>query len=136
MLKQAAYSYSFHIRSVIDPYKEVNGPPYPFILLPSDKTTLIFHLAWRLKFWNITVNIGRWIVEAGKDTHWLESCRYANKICNQGETENMVSFSWSSRMTIKMRNNQVQKRSHFLANEIAVELLQLVSKWEIFGCGA
>ena len=55
VLKLATYSFSFPIRSVIDASKEVNGPPYPFIHLPSDEATLIFHLAWRLKIWNITV---------------------------------------------------------------------------------
>ena len=66
----------------------------------------------------------------------LESWRYANKSCNQGETENMLNFNWSSRMMMKMRNSQVQKRSHCPANEAMIELLQSFSKWENVVCGA
>jgi hypothetical protein len=43
-------------------------------------------------------------LEDGKDTHWPESCRHVNKGSNQGETEFFLSFSWSSRMKMKMRN--------------------------------
>jgi hypothetical protein len=34
----------------------------------------------------------------------LESSRHVNKGSNQGETEFLLSFSWSSRMKMKMRN--------------------------------
>jgi len=51
------------------------------------------------------VSVGRWIVEAIKDTHQPESYRYVNKSCNQGETEILLSFNWSSSIMKTMRNN-------------------------------
>jgi len=33
------------------------------------------------------VSVGRWIVEARKDTHYLKSYRYVNESSNEGEKD-------------------------------------------------
>jgi hypothetical protein len=59
-----------------------------------------------------------------------------NKGSNQGETEFFLSFNWSSRLKMKMRNFPGPRRIQIPAYTAAVELLRSVSKWEIVGCGA
>jgi hypothetical protein len=62
--------------------------------------------------------------------------RHVNKGSNQGETEFLLSFSWSSSMKMKMRNFPGPRRIIVQHIQQRVELLRSVSKWEIVGCGA
>jgi hypothetical protein len=48
----------------------------------------------------------------------------------------LLSFSWSSRMNMKMRNFPGPRRFRVYHIQAVVELLRSVSKWEIIGCGA
>jgi hypothetical protein len=48
------------------------------------------------------IHLGKWTFEVGKDTHYPESYIHVNKGSNQGETEFLLNFSWSSRMKLKM----------------------------------
>jgi len=48
-----------------------------------------------------------------ENIHKPESYKYVNESCKQGETENLLSFNWSSSMMKKIRNRQVQSGAIF-----------------------
>ena len=62
-------------------------------------------------------------METRKDTHEPKSYIHVNESSNQGEKEFSLSFSWTSRMMINMRNFLGPKMEHSPVCAIAMKLL-------------